>query len=103
MRGVYHNGSGMGEGFDILGGRQKRSLLQWKERGVYYSKSIRGVCYCGGGEGGRREVYYGRGQGGDLLPEVLGGWYMGRGQNGVGAYESDLSDKHVISPYNIHT
>ena len=26
-----------------------------------------------------------------------------RGQNGVGAYESDLSDKHVISPYNIHT
>ena len=26
-----------------------------------------------------------------------------RGQNGVGAHESDLSDKHVISPYNIHT
>ena len=26
-----------------------------------------------------------------------------RGQNGVGAYESDLSDKHVISPDNIHT
>ena len=26
-----------------------------------------------------------------------------RGQNGVGAYKSDLSDKHVISPFNIHT
>ena len=26
-----------------------------------------------------------------------------RGQNGEGAHESDLSDKHVISPNNIHT
>ena len=44
--------------------------------------------------GGRERIYCQKCQ-------VGGIWE--RGQNGVGAYESDLSDKHVISPYNIHT
>ena len=45
-------------------------------------------------EGGREGIYCQKCQ-------VDGIWE--RGQNGVGAYESDLSDKHVISPCNIHT
>lgn len=64
---------------------------------------MRGVYYCGGGEGGRREVYYGRGREWIYCQKCQVDGIWERGQNGVGAYESDLSDKHVISPYNIHT